>query len=223
MGEAIGEVIGFGVGIAISPFPVVAVILMLFSERAHSNSVAFMVAWILGIATVATVVSLVPSLESDRGDPTDTAGWIELVLGLLLLVGAVRQWRRRPHPGEQPPIPGWMHRVDTLHAGAAFGLGLLLSALNPKNLLLAAAAGAAIAASDLTTGEHISVIVAFTAIAAITVVGPVLANLVVGARLAPRLDRAKDWLIGHNAAVLSVLFAVFGANLIGDAIQILAG
>ena len=48
MGEAIGATLGFAVGIAISPIPVAAAILMLFSDRARTNATAFGVGW--GIA-----------------------------------------------------------------------------------------------------------------------------------------------------------------------------
>jgi hypothetical protein len=43
MGQAIGEVIPFAVGIAISPVSIIAVILMLFSPRARVNGLFFLV------------------------------------------------------------------------------------------------------------------------------------------------------------------------------------
>ena len=38
MGEAIGAILGEAVGVAISPVPIIAVILMLFSKSATANS-----------------------------------------------------------------------------------------------------------------------------------------------------------------------------------------
>jgi threonine/homoserine/homoserine lactone efflux protein len=221
VGDAIGATVGFAVGIAISPIPIAAVILMLFSRRARANSLLFMVAWIVGIAAVATIVVLIPGLDTDGSDPSNTTGWIKLALGALLLLGAGSQWRSRPGPDEEPSTPGWMARIDELRPVAASGLGFLLSALNPKNLLLAAAAGASIGAVSLSTGETVAAIAVFTFIAAITVTVPVVGYLVAGRRLEPMLDRTKAWLIANNAAVMAVLFLVFGVSLIGDAIQIL--
>jgi hypothetical protein len=63
-----------------------------------------------------------------------------LGLGLLLLVAAVRQWRGRPSGGEEPATPGWMRTIDEFTIAKAAGAGFALSALNPKNLLLTAAA-----------------------------------------------------------------------------------
>jgi len=221
MGDAIGATLGFAVGIAISPVPIAAVILMLFSGRARINGVSFLIAWIVGIAVVTTIVVLIPGLETDDAEPSDLTGWVKLVLGGLLLLGGARQWRSRPGPDDEPPVPGWMARIDDLKPGAAFGLGILLSALNPKNLLLAVAAGASIGALSLSTGETVGALVVFTLVAAITVAAPVLSYLVAGSRLDPTLDRTKAWLIGNNAAVMAVLLVVFGVSLLGDAIQIL--
>lgn len=221
MGEAIGATLGFAVGIAISPIPVAAVILMLFSGRARTNALAFGAGWVVGIAAVASIVAALPGVGTDTGEPSDATGWIKLVLGLLLLLVAVRQWRGRPTGDAEPPVPGWMARIDDLRPGAAVGLGLALSAVNPKNLLLGAAAGASLAALDLPTGQAVGGIVVYTAVAAATVAVPVAAYLVAGARLDPTLAHTKEWLIANNSVVLAVLLVVFGVNLVGDALQIL--
>ena len=52
MGSVIGQILGFAVGVAISPVPVIAVILMLFSKSAATNSVSFAAGWILGLCVV---------------------------------------------------------------------------------------------------------------------------------------------------------------------------
>lgn len=221
MGDAIGATLGYAFGIAVSPIPIAAVILMLFSGRARVNSVSFMVAWIAGIAVVTTVVVVIPGLDTDSSEPSDTTGWVKLVLGVLLLAVGARQWRARPGPDEEPSTPGWMAKIDELRPGPAFGLGFLLSALNPKNLLLAIAAGVSIGALALSTSETVGAVVVFTLIASISVTVPVVAYLIAGKRLDPTLDHAKAWLIANNTAVMAVLFVIFGVSLLGDAIQIL--
>lgn len=115
-----------------------------------------------------------------------------------------------------------MDKIDTMKFGTASGLGFLLSALNPKNLLLAAAAGATIGSINLTTTETVTTVIVFTLVAAATVVIPVVAYLIAGDRLDGPLDTAKTWLIDNNSAVMAVLLLVFGAVLLGDAIKILA-
>lgn len=114
-----------------------------------------------------------------------------------------------------------MERIDELRPAAAFGLGFLLSAANPKNLLLAGAAGVSLGALQLSTSETVGAVAVFTVLAALTVTVPVVAYLIAGKRLDPMLDTTKAWLINNNAAVMAVLLLVFGANLLGDALQIL--
>jgi len=42
MGSVIGDILAQAIGVAISPLPIIAVILMLFGKRARSNGPAFM-------------------------------------------------------------------------------------------------------------------------------------------------------------------------------------
>jgi len=61
MGEAIGAILTPAVGVALSPLPIVAVILMLFSAKARTNGPAFVLGWVIGLAGVLTIR---PSLDA---------------------------------------------------------------------------------------------------------------------------------------------------------------
>ena len=98
---------------------------------------------------------------------------------------------------------------------AAFGLAFLLSAVNPKNLLLLAAGAGVIAQSDLGTTDSVIAGAVFTLIAASSVATPTIGHLVLGAKAQPGLDRAKVWLSANNATVMSVLLLVIGVSLFG--------
>jgi len=225
MGQAIGDVLPMAVGVAISPIPIIAVILMLFTGRARQNGLAFLVGWILGVLLAGTILILIAQSQdlSSAGQPSDTSSWIKLILGVLLLLGAIRQWRARPAPGVEPVMPKWMQKVDTMKPGAAFGLAVLLSAVNPKNLLLIAAAAAAIAEENLSSADTVVVYGVFTLIASCTVAIPVLGYLFLGAKAQPALDRTKAWLIANSTAVMAVLLLVIGVTLLGDGISGLSG
>ena len=98
MGAVIGDILPLALGIMISPIPIIAAILMLLSPKAKGTSVGFLVGWVVGIVVALTVfillASVIPQAAADQAQPV--AGVIKIVLGLLMLLLAVKQWRSRP-------------------------------------------------------------------------------------------------------------------------------
>jgi threonine/homoserine/homoserine lactone efflux protein len=139
----------------------------------------------------------------------------KLVLGLLLLLLAARQWRSRPHGDEPATLPSWMATIDQVTPVKAAGLGVLLSAVNPKNLLLCVSAGVTVAAAALDPAEEVASVAVFTVVAVSTVVVPAVAYAVAGARLRHPLDELKGWLQANNATVMAVLLLVLGVSVLG--------
>lgn len=219
MGAVIGEILPLAVGIAISPIPIIAVILMLLSPRAKGASVGFMIGWVVGIIVAVVVFTLLSSvIPQSGGEPSKTSGIIKIIFGALLLFLALRQWRGRPAKGEQAVMPKWMSAIDSMTAGKAMGLGFLLSAVNPKNLILAVSAGLIIGGAGLTLGQAAVAIAIFVVLAACTVIIPVIGYLIASARLAGPLDRLRGWLVENNATIMAVLLLVIGVVLIGKGI-----
>ena len=220
MTDVIGEILPLALGIAISPIPIIAAILMLLSPRAKVTSVGFLLGWVLGIlfavGLFTMLSSVIPSGSDDETHPVVAV--IQLALGALLLLLAVRQWRGRPKRDEEPTMPKWMQAIDHVSFSRAAGLGFLLSAVNPKNLLLAAGAGLAIGGGDLDAGSIALAIGIFTVVAASTVLVPVVGYLVAAERLRRPLDALRVWLSRENATIMSVLLLVLGVVVIGKGI-----
>lgn len=59
MGPVLADIIPLAIGVALSPLPIVAVILILFSQNPRGASLGFLDGWFLGIAVVASVVVFV--------------------------------------------------------------------------------------------------------------------------------------------------------------------
>jgi threonine/homoserine/homoserine lactone efflux protein len=220
MWEAFGQMLPFALVIALSPIPIVAVIVMLFSPRAVGNGVAFLVGWIVGVAGgLVLLTALASTLNLGSGEtPSTTATVLRLVLGVLLLAGAVRTWRDRPGPGDEVPMPRWIATAEAIDPLRAFFLAVLLGGINPKNLLMNVAAATALASASLPGRDATIVIIAYTAVASCTVALVVLYRLVARSRAAATLQRMRGWLVANNATVMAVLLLVFGVKLIGDAI-----
>ena len=220
MGKAIGEILPYAVAAAITVSAIVGIILMLVTPKANTNGTAFAVGYVLGFALVGTIAIVLAGGKdySSGSGPTQTVSIIKLLLGLLLLVAAVRQWRGRPKEGEKPKMPKWMGTIDSFTAGKSFGLGVLLSAVNPKNLAMSLAAGLAIAQAGISTGQEAVVLIIYVAIGASGVLAPVVVYFAMGDRAAAILGGWREWLEENNAVVTAVVLLILGAVLIGQGI-----
>jgi threonine/homoserine/homoserine lactone efflux protein len=221
LGDAIGQSLPYAIGIAVSPVPIAALLLMLVTKKARINAPLFLLGWILGLGIVGVVVLLIPGLEAAQGEPSTAAGVIKGVLGVLLLFVGIQAWRTRPKAGETAEAPAWMERIDGFGGGAALGIGAALSGANPKNLLLAVAGAATIASASPSTSEQYVALAVFVLVASLSILVPVVIFFVLGERAETAMNHTKEWLIQNNKTVMSVLMLVISVSLIGDAIEIL--
>lgn len=215
MGAVIGDLLPLVVGVAISPIPIIAAILMLLGKHARTTSIGFAAGWLTGIVVAAVVFVLVGGVIDSSSGPSTTVSWIKVVLGVLLLALGVHDWRSRS--GDADP-PKWMAAIDEMKAPAGFGIGFVLAAVNPKNLMLCAAAGVSIGSGGLSGAEVVVAVAVFAVLAAISVVGPVIGYQLAASRLAGPLDSLKGWLQTNNQALMAVLFLLLGVSLVGKGI-----
>jgi threonine/homoserine/homoserine lactone efflux protein len=215
--DALGQLLGSGVGVALSPIPVIAVILMLTTARGRVTGVAFMLGWLVGLSAATGIVLLLANGSDEAGSTTaDGAHFVTLVVGLLFLALAGLQWRRRPEGHEPPELPAWMAGIDGFGAPKCFALGALLSGVNPKNLALAVSAGVALAETGSTGGATALGAAVFVIVGSVTVAGPVIGSLIAPARIGRVLAEAKTWLADHNSTIMIVLFLILGATRTGE-------
>lgn len=220
MGQAIGESITFAVVIALSPVPIVAIVLLLLSKRAGTNSIAFVTGWVVGLATALTIVILVSGSIGTGTDTSPRTGTsaLKLLLGALLLYLAVRSWRGRPAPGEPAVLPSWLAAVETISPAKATGIGTL-SSLNPKNLILIVGGGIAIAGGSTATTDRVVAGAVFVAIASASVVVPVGLYHALGERIRHPLQGLDHWFRRYGATVMAAVLLVIGVVLLGSGLS----
>jgi threonine/homoserine/homoserine lactone efflux protein len=144
------------------------------------------------------------------------------LVGLLLVLGWM-QWRIRAVPGQPAAPPKWMTAVDGMQPTQAFVLGVALSAANPKNLTLAAAAAITIGKASLDMAQLLVIIVVFVLIASVSIIVPVAYYLLGGEGARSTLDGWKAWLEANNATVMTVLLVVMGVAIAGKGLGALLG
>jgi threonine/homoserine/homoserine lactone efflux protein len=223
LSQEVAALLPLALGVALSPVPIVAVILMLATPRARTNGPAFAVGWVAGLILV-TLVTLVVAGDAHDKDSTssEVLSWMSLVLGILFLAIAAWQWAVRPKRGVPPTMPKWVAAVDDFSPRGSLGLGGLLSGANPKNLALTLAAAASIAQAELDTDRTAVAGAGFVFVGSLSVAGPVILFLVAPNRAARPLDAVKDFMTAHNTAIIVVLGLLLGARLAGSGIADLA-
>ncbi len=219
MGSVIGDILPFATGVAISPVPIIAVIVMLFSARAGTNGPAFLGGWVVGLLTVSIIVLAVSGATgASSSTPPIWVALVKMVLGALLLLLGWEKLSTRPPAGTAAPIPKWLQAVDQMTPGKAFGMGALLSGVNPKNLILAVAAALVIAQAQLTVTDAGVAVLLFVIIGSASIALPVLYYRLGSAPAKARLTQAKGWLGENNSTVMAVLLLILGVVLIGKGI-----
>jgi len=219
LSQAISDVVPLALGVALSPVPIIAVILMLGSPKARSDGPMFALGWVLGLAGVSVVVLLAAhgasNSDSTSSNSVDT---LKVVLGAAFLLMAAKQWQKRPKPGVEPELPKWMATIDKFSEGRAFALGIVLSAANPKNLALTLAAAGSIAQAGLSGSQDAIAVAAFVLVGSLTVVGPVLFFMAASEKAAKPLAAMKEFMSDHNAVIMMVVLLILGAKLLGGGI-----
>jgi hypothetical protein len=223
MGQAIGQVLAYGVGVALTVSAIIAVVLMLATPKGRVNAPAFLVGWVFALAVAGTILLLAASgaEASESSTPATWVSVVKIVLGLLLLLLAGKQWRGRPRGDTKPEMPAFMRSVDSFTPPRAAGLGALLSTVNPKNLILLLAAAAAIAQTGVSTGDQAIALAVFIAIATLGPGIPVAIYFLMRDRATQILDSMRDWMARESVAITVVICLIIGAKLIGDAISAL--
>lgn len=149
---AIGEILPLALGTALSPLPLIAIVFLVLSTNGTGRSLGFMAGRLLGIALTLTILTLAAEAMPESREATLFGGILKIALGLGLVYLAVSKWRKRPQGDTKPAPPGWMLSLDTISTPRAFGLGLLVTAINPKELAFALGAAISIGAAHQPAG-----------------------------------------------------------------------
>ncbi len=219
MSSTVGDTLPLAVAVALSPAPIIALVLVMLSLRAKTNGLAYLLGWLVGlVVALAIVLALVNLLNVAPGtEPSTLASIIRLLVGVLLLYLGIRQWRSRPKAGEEPRTPGWMVSVDTFSPAQAFGLALLLSSFG--NLALVLAAGLAIGRAKLAVPQEVVAAAIFVFLSSLIVIAVVVYYSLARESASAMLSSWKAWLLANSVALTSVLFVIVGTILVGKGIS----
>ncbi|GAA3879178.1 GAP family protein [Leifsonia kafniensis] len=212
--EMLGETLPLAIGMALSPFPIIAV-LLLNSPHSPASAPAFLAGRLLSVIVLVAIFAALADYLEVAGEASTLVSVVRILVGIALVGLAARKWIKRPGRDDDVELPRWMATVDGARPGKSFGLAVLLSVANVKELLFSVGAGATIGSANLGLAGDVVAAVIFGVVASSTVAVPVIAVLVAPERMRGPLDRAKDWLVRNNGVIIGVVLLLIGASLIG--------
>jgi len=219
---ALGDVLPQAVAIAISPIPIVLVIIVLVSAPGGVKGVAFTLGWTTGVFATTAIAGAIAQGANVASDPdaADAGSLLQVALGVLFVFLAVRQWRRRPASGAEPAEPTLFSAIDSMSAPRILGIGAVAAVANPKNLPLTISAGVSIAQAGVGGADLVTATVVFSLIASAGIIGLVIVTLALGDRVRMQLAELKGWLLSNNATIVTVIFLLLGAKMLGSGLAI---
>lgn len=215
MFQAIADSLPIALGIVLATLPLMAVPLTLLSRGAIGVFGWFLAGYGGGFVVLAGAVILSADLFAfAAGDISRGMLGLRLLLGIVLLALAWRKWQGRPAPGEAADPPGWVKLLDTLASPGAAGLGFVLVVLNPKNAVLVASGGLAIAAATPVLAAQALGLIVFTVVSGLGIAAPLWLWLLFGDRVRAPLNRMRALLVRYDAHILTAVLAALGLLLI---------
>lgn len=211
------DLLVIGIGIAVNPIPLTAFILVLASKGGVRKGAAFLFGWLLSLAAVIAVTAFARGDEPSDSDSTPSlaALAVKMLIGVALVLIAVRQRRRmgRPKPPKKPPK--WQTGIDNMSPWYAIGLGPLVQ---PWGLIAAGVAIIIGAEDTMTEAQSITALVLFCLVGSSSYLAMELYAAFRPEKTQAFLTRLRAWIDGHTDQIIVVASLVLGFYLIGISI-----
>jgi Sap, sulfolipid-1-addressing protein len=207
-----------GLVIALEPIPLTAFILILLAKGGTRKGAAFIFGWLLSLAIVVAVTVLITDNKPPKPNtaPSLAALAVKILIGVALVLIAVRQRRRmgKPRPPKKPPK--WQTGLDNMSPWYAIGLAPLTQ---PWGLV--AAGVATIVEAKLSSWESYVALFLFCLVATGTYIAMELYAGFRPERAQAFLGGIRGWIDTHTDQVIIVVSLVLGFWLVGQSIYLI--
>ena len=211
------DLVLIGVAIALDPLPLTAFLIVLPSKRGVRKGAAFVFGWLVSLAIVVTVTVLAtgnnPPKPNTAPSLADLA--VKLALGIVLVVIAIRQRRRKGRPKKPPK---WEAHVDGMSPWFAM---ILAAALQPW-VLISAGAATVVEAKLSSAGSYLALFLFCVLASASYLAMEIYAGLRPGQSQAS-LARSRAWIDTHADQVIIWGSLILGIWLIAYSTYLIVG
>ena len=212
----IGELLPFAIGILLSPFPVLPLIVLLGAPRPLGPAGGYLFGWGASLLVVVVVFELLGELLER---PPVASPWLLVVkgaIGIALIGLGVRQWIQSRNGDAEPP--SWLASLTDTGAGGAARFGATMAAGNPKIIVFAAGAGVAIGSADLPLPAVVGWSVVMVVLSSLVLILLYVARAFLGDSAAPALQRLNTWLLRHGKTLTAGVLVVLGVIVTAKAV-----
>lgn len=220
MQDVIGGVIPLAAAIALGPIPIIAIALMLQTAAPGRTSVGFAIGWVIGIVALTIVLTGMASVvpEGDAAHPRHWIAVVQIGLGILLILLAIKKFRSRPTGEAEAEMPRFLGSLTSSTPAKSLLVGLVAAGINPKHIAFVAPIGTLIVGNGLSTAQVGLAIGIFTLLASVTVIGPTIAWRFAPKQVGRVVDAALTWMVRNMNVVSAVILLLIGTNIIGKGI-----
>jgi threonine/homoserine/homoserine lactone efflux protein len=212
------DLVLIGLVITLEPIPLTAFLLVLSSKGGVRKGAAFIFGWFASLAIVVAATVLVTGNKPPKPStaPSLAALAVKILIGVVLLAIAVRQWRKMGQPKKPKKTPKWQTGIDNMSPWYAMGLAPLTQ---PWGLV--AAGVATIVEAKLSSWQSYIALFLFCLIS--TGIYLVL-EIYTGFR--PEKSQAiltstRGWIDTHKDQVIIVVSLALGLWLVGKSIYLI--
>ncbi len=196
------------------------VLVLLTAERGLPKAVAYLAGMFavylaFGQGTLVLGTRLLAA-GPDRG--AGVAAGLSLGLGVVLLLVALRTWRRPPGERRGRMLAG----LDHASVSQVLGLGALVATFNVKNLGVYLSAVEALTRAGLPLGQGAPLVVAVTGVFCTAVWLPILLRVAGGERARPLLARLRGLLEARQRGLAAGILGFFGVAFVVRGLVLLA-
>jgi MFS family permease len=218
MNALYASLIPHAIAVALSPMPIAALIFLLLSNKPKENSLGFLAGWFVALVVNVFIFAFLfgASGVPQGGDPLGVRIF-HFVLGVILIIFAFNEWKKRPKKGQKPTVPKWMKEITGFTPTKSFLIATALVTINAKNTVLDVAVGDLINNKAENIESGIVAIFVFAFIASLSILIPVVAFLLFGDRLKKTLNSLNGFFIKKSNMILFILFLILGIGIVSKA------
>jgi hypothetical protein len=207
-----------GIAVALDPLPLTAFLVVLPSQGGTRKGAAFVFGWLVSLAAVVAITVLATGNNPPKPAtaPSLAALAVKIVLGVILVMIAVRHIRARSQPKPPKKPPKWQAHVDSMSPWFALALAPTL-----QPWVLIGAGAATVVEAKLSNWESFLALGLYCVLASSSYLAMEIYAVVRPAQSQALLTRARTWIESHIDQAIIVGGLIIGFWFIGDSIYLI--